>query len=222
METNTIIAITTRNRPECLEKCLLAWGTYYPEIRIIIVDDASDVEYCDSDYRFSDRVGIPRAKNKCVELCMMSGAEHIFLVDDDCYPTQRGGLERYIESGFNHMCYTFYDRGNKTNNGYIHHNVGNGCMMYFHRSIFETIGGFDTNFGLGKHEHNQMSHRCYYNGLIPHPYIDFIGSSEYFYCLDQGSGHARSFSEEENKQLIDSGKKYSSKTFASKEFISYI
>ena len=222
MEKSTIIAISTRNRPDDLELCLMHWGEFCPNIRVIIVDDASEPSYCDSDYRFSERVGIPRVKNKCIELCMLSGAEHIFLVDDDCYPIKHGGLERYIESGFKHMCYTFYDRGKKTKNGFVKHNVGNGCMMYFHRIIFETIGGFDTRFGLGKHEHNQMSHRCYYNGLIPHPYIDFYGSSEYFYCLDQEPGHIRSFSEEENLRLIKSGKKKYDNTFASKEFISYI
>ena len=219
---NVVVAITTRNRPNDLERCLESWKTHYPEIPIIIVDDASDVKYCKSNYRFTTRAGIPRAKNKCIELSMLTDACNIILCDDDAYPIKRGGLELYINSPYNHMCYTFLPNGRRLDEKHVTHNLGNGCLMYYHRSVFEKIGGFDTSFGLGKYEHAQLSHRCYYNGLIPKPYIDIVDSNEYFYCLDQEPGHQRSFTKFEMDDLIRSGRKHFIKTISSKEFISYI
>lgn len=218
---NISIAITTRNRPECLEMCLRAWGEYYPSIKVIIVDDGSDPSYCDADYRFSERVGISRAKNKCIELAMNTSAEHIFLVDDDTYPIAPGGLEKYIESPYKHMCYSFTPVVGRVNGEYKKHNLGNGCLMYMHRSVFEQIGGFDTTF-FATCEHNQFSYRCFYADLIPNPYIDFKGSSDYFHCLDQDKGHERTMSEEERKRYKREYKKYFSESLANTEFVSYL
>lgn len=221
MENEAVICITTRNRPEDLERCLYAWDKFYPEIPIIIVDDASDIVYCKSDYRFTKQAGISRAKNKCIELSMLKDVDHIILADDDAIPIKRGGLEKYIESKYNHLCYTFLPNGNKLDDNHTKHTLGNGCLMYFNRVVFETIGGFDTTF-FAKYEHTQLSHRCYYNGLIPMPYIDIKNSMEYFHCFDQDEGHKRSFSELEMRDLLRSGSKHFIKTLNSKEFFSYI
>lgn len=149
MKTDIAICITTRNRPNTFAKTeseiyrLKPIGAY-----IFLVDDASD-EYVLHDYRFSERAGIPRAKNKCLELAMSSGAEHIFLFDDDCYPIAKDWHLPYINSPYKHLCYTFAKRISG-DNSHSFHQMGNGCMMYFHRSVIETIGGFDTRFGMGK------------------------------------------------------------------------
>lgn len=216
-----VVAITTRNRPDDLERCLSAWDKFYSEIPILIVDDASDEAVIGANYRFDKRAGIPRAKNKCIELAINGGYEHIILADDDCFPTRPGGIEKYVESPYSHMCYTFL-KGRHLGNGYKIHNLGNGCLMYFNKIVFDTIGGFDTAFGLGKYEHSQLSHRCYHNGLSPHPFIDFIGSGDYFHCLDQDGGHKRTLTNDEMSELLKDGRKHFYKTLASKEFIPYI
>lgn len=204
---NFKVAITTRNRPNELERVLIEVTKYVNERDIIIVDDASDIEYCRSDYRFETRAGIPRAKNKCLELAMRSSAEHIFLIDDDCYPLCCDAFSKYIESPYDHLCYTFLPISRKLP-GHKTHNLGNGCMLYLTRKCIDTVGGFSTQFGLGKYEHSLYSRQVHKSGLIPHPFIDVIGSDKLWYCLDQEKGHKRSFTNQEMTNLLNSGRKH--------------
>ena len=63
------IAITTRNRPNEFEKVVGNIRNHtHCNYQLIIVDDASDEVYCDADYRFETRVGIPSAKNKAFNI----------------------------------------------------------------------------------------------------------------------------------------------------------
>lgn len=201
------VAITTRNRPNELERVLIEVTKYVNERDIIIVDDASDIEYCKSDYRFETRAGIPRAKNKCIEIFMRTNSGNLFLLDDDTWPLIEDAFKKYIESPYDHLCYTFL-----TPNGTLPrhkiHTLGNGCMMYMSRKCIETVGGFSTEFGLGKYEHSLYSRQVYKSGLIPHPFIDVIGSDKLWYCLDQEKGHKRSFTEKEMSELLNSGRKH--------------
>ncbi|MDT5047337.1 MAG: hypothetical protein QOG75_3211, partial [Mycobacterium sp.] len=89
------VAITTHNRHDVLARTLKQIEMVTPEtIPVFIVDDASDPPAATMTpemdkhnwVRFNDNVGIPRAKNKCIELCMQTTANHFFLLDDDCYP----------------------------------------------------------------------------------------------------------------------------------------
>src|SRR5690606_13367573 len=106
------ICITTRNRPEAFHKCWLEWeclALEHQNVETFYVDDASDNIYLEGKnvYRFTERVGIPSAKNKSLELAMDWGADHIFLADDDVYPISTDAITPYIEAGQHHLCYTF-------------------------------------------------------------------------------------------------------------------
>ena len=80
------VAITTHDRPDTLKRALDAWKKYLPSNAIlVVVDDASKIKVTNATYRFDKPVGVAIAKNKCIEILMKSGVQHLFLFDDDCW-----------------------------------------------------------------------------------------------------------------------------------------
>lgn len=78
------IAITTRNRYEIFKKTYDEMKKHAPKNSVIVVvDDASTTPCPEATYRFTENVGIARAKNKCFELLYKAGCEHFFLFYDD-------------------------------------------------------------------------------------------------------------------------------------------
>jgi glycosyltransferase involved in cell wall biosynthesis len=216
MNHKVAIAISTRNREEpyfkCLQEHLLR---VIGEHHIFVVDDQSEPKYCTSDHRFNERSGISAVKNKCLKLCYESGADHIFLFDDDTYPISENWWLPYIESELEHAMYCF---GHGRNAGkYKCHHTPNGCMLYFTRKCIDTIGGFDTNYP-NKYEHTDLSRRIYNAGLTPAPYIDVIGSDKLIYCMDQDNATQRSFTQKEMNDNLKSGYDYFMSQANSKEF----
>jgi len=223
------ICISTRNRPSEFNICYQEWKkAVYSEhynINLFVVDDASDKIYYEADYIFLVRSGIPRVKNKCIELAMDWGAEHIFLVDDDVYPKLGvDSIKPYIESKFNLLCYTFYKPIIQDSN-HKFHLKGNGCMMYLNKVIIECIGGFDNEFKLGKYEHTQYFERAHSFGLTPAtpgtPFIDIRDSHLLFHSMDEHHEVKRSFSNEEMTDLLNINKEHYYKTRFQTEFIPY-
>ena len=213
------ICITTRNRPEELQKVVDKIKQHTNcEYQLIVVDDASEVTYCDASYRFEERAGIPAVKNKCLELAKY---DHIFLFDDDTYPIADEWYLPYINSGKNHLCFTFLTAF-KRKEGFKYFTLGNGCMLYVTRKCIDTIGGFDWNYGLGKYEHVDFSRRIHNAGLTESVFMDIDNSSELLYCMDQKKEIERSFSREEMRKLLKSGEKHFKKSRKSKEYISYV
>lgn len=213
------ICITTRNRNKefwiVVEK--IKRHTLI-EHELIIVDDASDFKYCDADYRFETRSGIPAAKNKCLELAKY---DHIFLFDDDTYPIVDEWYLPYVNSGKEHLCYTFLGKY-KSVNGFKYHTLGNGCMLYVTRKCIDTIGGFDWNYGLGKYEHVDFSRRIHNAGLTDAQFMDIENSHELLRCMDQKREIPRSFTPTEMRTLLRSGDKYFRENRLSKEYINYM
>lgn len=221
MTTGSIaICITTRNRRDALDKCAAQHTLFRVEgARYFIVNDAGEPTPYD-DFRFSDRVGIPRAKNKCIELAMASGAEHIFLFDDDCYPISDGWEVPYIRSPHPHLCFTFLP-SYATEAGHKYHHLGNGCMMYVHRSVVDRIGGMDPAFGIGKYEHAHFSHRACAAGLIPAPFIDVEGSEGLLHAMDASGEVERTMSSEEMARQMRAGETHFYATKDRREFVGY-
>lgn len=210
MEKQTIaICITTRNRPKELRKCIEQHEKHLPKnARIFVVDDASEPPAYRYDCRMVERSGIPRVKNECLKLAIKFGCEHIFLYDDDTYPIADRWELPYINSPYPHLCYSFNSVSNFRLERYghkAHRPPANGCMMYVHKSVVDRIGGFDTNFGIGKFEHNQFSNRCVSAGLIPYPYIDVVDSDKLIYSMDKYKEVERTMTKEEMK--LQSGSK---------------
>ena len=212
------VAITTRNRQQSFYDTYNSVKQFTDNI--IVVDDASDINYSNADFRFNEIVGIPKAKNKCIELFMNTNSEHLFLLDDDVIIKDKAFFDRYIQSKYNHLCYSFTPIKKKENDIKIHH-IPNGCAMYFNRICFDVVGGFDTKFGLGKYEHLDLSRRIYNVGLTPYPYIDLIGSRNWIKSLDNRKEIKRSFSIDEMSSLLKKGRNYFLSKKDSIEFIDY-
>lgn len=178
------VCVTTRNRRSALDKSATQHAKHRVEgASYFFVNDAGEPTPYD-DYRFTERVGIPKAKNMCLQLAMDWGADHIFLFDDDCFPIADDWHLPYIQSGEHHLCYTFLESVGKVN-GLKIHALGNGCCLYFTRHCIETVGGFDTDFELGKFEHTELSHRIHNAGLTPYVFMDVIGSDKLFHSMDE-------------------------------------
>lgn len=213
------ICITTRNRPKAFNMVLAQIEQHTKcEYQLVVVDDASDRQYCSVDYRFSERAGIPAVKNKCLELAKY---DHIFLFDDDAYPIVDGWYLPYINSGKEHLCFTFLTAF-KRKEGFKYHTLGNGCMLYVTRKCIDTIGGFDWNYGLGKYEHVDFSRRIHNAGLTESVFIDVENSSNLLYCMDQKREIERSFDKVEMRNLLQSGGVHFRKNRNSKELIPYV
>lgn len=213
------ICITTRNRPESFAIVLERIRQHTNcEYQLIVVDDASETPYYDASYRFSERSGIPAAKNKCLELAKY---DHTFLFDDDTYPVADEWYLPYINSGKEHLCYSFLPYF-KAKNGFKYHTLGNGCMLYVTRKCIDTIGGFDWNYGLGKYEHVDFSRRIHNAGLTESIFMDVDNSSNLLYCMDHKREIQRSFDKVEMRNLLYSGGVHFRKNRNSKELIPYV
>ena len=213
------ICITTRNRKEAFNLVLHKIKQHTNcEYQLIVVDDASETPYYDASYRFSERSGIPAVKNKCLELAKH---DHIFLFDDDTYPIADEWYLPYINSGKEHLCFTFLT-ALKRKDGFKYHTLGNGCMLYVTRKCIDTIGGFDWNYGLGKYEHVDFSRRIFNAGLTKSIFMDVEGSDKLLYCMDQKKEITRSFDKVEMTNLLSSGSKHFRQNRFSKEYINYV
>lgn len=188
------ICITARNRIDVLMRCIIEHTKYLPKgARLIIVDDASDDPVIFADYRFEQNVGIPKAKNKCLELAEDWGADHIFLFDSDTWPLQQGWHVPYVQSIEPHLMYQFaLPTKPKSDmqevyrdNRIVAYNRTRGAMLYVEKIVLDTVGGFDTAYGLGFYEHPDYSNRIHNAGLTTHRAADVVGSGNLLYCLDQ-------------------------------------
>jgi glycosyltransferase involved in cell wall biosynthesis len=175
-----------------------------PNSRIVVVDDASEYDImgyamgagCDRFHRFSENVGIARAKNKCFEL--LDDCEHIFLFDDDTFPLIPDWYLPYCTSKENHLMYIFQAFQNGTPCGDMRllyrddkisaYNHVRGCMLYYKQACLKAVGGMDSIFckwGKWGNEHGDLSNRIFNAGLTTFRYMDIPSSKGYFYSGDE-------------------------------------
>ncbi len=183
------IGITAHNRRMTAANTIKWWLNFLPEnTKMVVVDDCSD-EPISSTFRFNQNVGISVAKNKCIEL--LEGCDYVFLSDDDCYPLVKNWHVPYIESGQKHLCMSFSKDsapiGSKKiidGSPLMVNRLVRGCLMFFHRSVFEKLGGFNTSFiGYGS-EHVEFTRRIHSAGFTPYPFMDVVNSNRMFMALD--------------------------------------
>lgn len=200
------VAITTHNRSAELLVCLAKVKENSPaDFEIVIIDDATanrsltedNFEFLGADqyYYFENNVGIAAAKNKCVELLMNAGCDHIFLFDDDTYPIKSDWWRPYAESPEPHLAYIFADfaKGKKLNDTFevyrdaqhVAYTHQRGCMLYYARSAIEQVGGMDWDFGRWGFEHPNLADRIFNSGLTTFRYMDVLGSAELIYSGDE-------------------------------------
>ncbi|MCK9601241.1 MAG: glycosyltransferase [Sphaerochaeta sp.] len=204
------VAVTTRNRPRQLARCVARIRQFSPPgTPIIVVDDASDIPAEGATYRFEKQAGIARAKNKCLELLDDTGAEHLFLFDDDCWPIKADWWKPYIESPQPHLMYIFQItrptrvkwRITYRDSSHVAWNRPCGCMLYITRKALHKVGGMRTDFGLWGGEHGCWSQRIHNTGLTTWPFTDVKGSERLFYSMDE---HWRQYKPEDfTRSIVD-------------------
>jgi GT2 family glycosyltransferase len=234
------VAVTTRNRHDVLARTLKQIELVTPEpIPVFIVDDASDPPAVDMTpemdkhdwVRFDQNVGIPRAKNKCIELCMQTSADHFFLLDDDCYPVIEHWWLPYISAEEHHYSYIFTHWENGTAVGdcseiYRDDKVrafdqARGCAMYLTRDVIERVGGFDPVFGLGMEEHLEYSRRINNAGLTTFAFQDIVGSERIWYSFDRAQAGARSIPQTTRAELLKRNRPLAEARKGSAAYIEY-
>ena len=191
----TGIAITTHNRYEVFKETLKNVKKHSKGCKIVVVDDGSDVPVKEADFRFETAQGIAIAKNKCIELLLEAGCEHLFLLDDDTYPIKDNWTEAYKNAGEPHLMYIFQDfkTGVKLNDTHLvyqnskikAHSHARGCLLYYHKSAIEVAGGMNPIFGKWGCEHPNHSERIYNLGLTTFKYMDVVNSHELIYSADE-------------------------------------
>lgn len=227
------ICLTTRGRDKYLSRSLTNHLKYLPAgARLFVVDDGSEepkqlegVEY----HYFKHNVGIPRAKNKCLELADAWGADHIFLFDDDIYPVKKGWADGYIASPEAHLSYCWSDIKPGEYGDKHYYSVGKrlyeddevfsfshprGQMLYIDANkVLPRIGGFDPIYGKGMVEHVDWSWRIHNAGLSTWKNQDIVDSEQLFYSIDENANsepeyvttidnHMRTVIDKENQRIL--------------------
>lgn len=200
------IAITTRNRPDVLSVCLRHFSVFKPvfEYSFVVLDDNSDEDVAVANERScvehgfsmsyvyaSERMGIAKAKNQCLE--RLGDCDYCFLFDDDCFPKQLGWDELYVNcykhSGCHHLLYNAhigpYAPVGKAF-GVEEYNAELGVLMFMTRHCIDVIGGFDERYGIYGYEHMEYTRRAQEailtnklgRSCVP------IGASNYIYAFD--------------------------------------
>lgn len=164
---------TTGERADLLAQAWPAWEAANPDVLRIIED--------------REKVGVPYAKNRSIAALMDAGVEHLFLADDDVWPTVTDPFSPYVADALPHLMWCWgRKRRLSRNERYTTWNHPRGVMLYVHRSVVERVGGMRTEFGRGGSEHVEWSRRIHQAGFTPSPYIDLTISPTLWHAEDMG------------------------------------
>lgn len=223
------IGLTVHNRYDIAKKCIANIKNFMPEGSILkIVDDASEIPFEGSDYRFNSNVGIAKAKNMCFEL--LQGCDEIFLFDEDCWPIVKDWHLPYIKSDQPHLSFTFdklingRQNGNRVvlnSDGLVSFGNPCGCMLYFNKICLEKVGGFDEGFGRYGYDHVNLSVRIFNAGLTKARFLDVPNSLNLFHSMDYAMEVKSSVPEADRaKSIVVNRVKYN-RDFKSSQYIPY-
>ena len=180
------VGITTHNRRDIFNHSFTRWRKHLPAGAVlVVVDDASDSPCPDATYRFDINVGAPTAKNKCLELLMTAGCDHLFLADDDIYPTVDDWWKPYVDSPEPHLCWARPRRRRlpttRTEDSHIVTDWPSGAVLYMERRVVELVGGYDAaTFGAVGFDHANYSDRIHAYGLTRWRFADTEQSGDMF------------------------------------------
>ncbi len=189
------IGITTRNRPKVFELCLKYFYTYTPnnsaQFEIFSYNDASTIDYTiPATETGQTRIGIAKAKNKCLHHLYNADCTHIFLFDDDCFPITDKWWQPIIDSQQAHLSYAVPIEGHNTvltqNNDLLSMSHLWGCMLYFDIEKCGKIW-YDERFDIYGYEHCELSRRLHRQGKSPYLCTTIKGIENYIYSLDFAS-----------------------------------
>lgn len=221
-ETIGVAISSTGERLEFLETCVTAWRKVLPLGSVLVVTVDGDDEACDRAYEAYDpsrfgnlyqigqpteqwyspfgtrdgRIGVAANKNTGIELLMTAGVDHLFLSDDDTWPTHEKALGLHTGPQMPPHSMVCWGRNRLTEAkraaGYATWSWPRGVMMYAHRSVIERVGGMVEAFGPGGHEHVEWSNRIFAANLTPAQYVSPLeyahnvghGANVYWNCED--------------------------------------
>lgn len=205
------------------------WKKYLPKgARLFLVDDGSDLPFPNADIRNDKAMGIAYCKNQCLTLC--EGADYVFLADDDTYPVSKGWYLPYVNSGLNHLCFTFdkHHDGTPTGRGFIKSVNGIsyfrspcGPVLFFTKKCLDVVGGMDIEYGRWGTEHQALSMRIHNAGLTPYPFMDVSNSLELFHSEDYHKTAIRSVPSSERAMLIKKNQQKYAREIKSAHYIPY-
>lgn len=207
------VGITTHNRQDVMIKTHEHWRKLLPsDAVLVVVDDASETPYEEADYRFEENVGVAQAKNKCLELLEDAGVVHYFLSDSDLYPIHRDWWKPYIESPEPHLSYQFLDLAGPVklhdmkelyrDKHHVAYTGQRGCLLYYHKSCLERVGGFDPIYGRAQYEHGDLANRIHAAGLTTWRYADVVDSHKLWHSMDEFVQVTRSVPNDEQRDLV--------------------
>jgi hypothetical protein len=202
------IAVTTRNRNTMLAEALHHHTNHQPSGAVtVVVDDASDKPVDGADYRFDRRVGVATAKNKCLDLLMAAGVDHLFLFDDDVWPVADEWWRPYVESPEPHLAHTWGLTPIWQDQHHTAWHASGGTMLYYTRAVINDVGGMRTDFGMWGCEHVNLSDRIHNRGHTTWRYADVTGSERLFHALDKDPGHRSVATAGDRAHNRDAGRK---------------
>ncbi|WNL63390.1 hypothetical protein [Citrobacter phage Tr1] len=120
-------------------------------------------------YTDEERKGVSHARNKVLE--HFDGYDHVFIFDDDCYPTRPGWEDFFIEhaqkNGVHYMalpeifCGDLLDVQGEMTTWFS----ALGCFIYQNALAIQIIGGYNTAYNRYGYEDAGRSHRAIKAGL---------------------------------------------------------
>ncbi len=171
------VGVTTRSRHESAAFTIKKIVDHSGDCRVLVVDDNSDSEQRTQPYGHAEifyateRLGVARAKNKCLEL--LEDCDYIFLFDDDCFPKVQQWWVPFTNAsattGNHHFMYIGADHYgfiNKINDVTIWQGAS-GQMMMVSQKVLQVVGGFQAHSNYG-YEHIRYTHRIHRAGLTPY------------------------------------------------------
>ncbi len=208
------LALTTCNRWNLFKVC--ADSLPKADLTVVINDGAPYEGY---DYRehfdycvqHTKNLGVTATKNDAFRFLMEHDCEHLFMIEDDVFVSDKNIFQHYLETarktGIYHLHYAFHGPGNRDSNGNpvsrkivkdetgapllsLNKNIV-AAFSYSHRSIIDNIGYIDTRYH-NAWEHVDHTLQAIKAGLHP-PFWWFADApSSFNFVKDQDEGHSKS------------------------------
>ena len=201
---NVFLGVTTMNRPRYLDKCLRSIQTHLEGVCSLVAvhDDGSDPRY-NAEYRRAFRripnaliqvspknEGVAKSKNALLRAGLASGADWLFLCEDDILVQSPEAITGYIAAceatGISHLSFSHHGPAN------LNIPDGDGPVSFFTHSIgawtcytrecLEATGLFDEQMiNAFEHVHHDMRliRDGFMPGAAPHQFPDASGSAKW-------------------------------------------
>lgn len=208
------VAITTYNRRERFNETVAKWRELH-DGPLVVVDDGSDVAVPLSTHydviHHPVNLGIAAAKNTALAALADLSVDHMFLADDDTYPTEPNWADGYVNCpepflihGFD-MAPSHWTSAATRHGDLLSWDKPRGCLIYAYRpDILPVVGGLHTAFGKHGGEHGNWADRIHAAGLTSAPHMSLYDSP--FWCADQDEAGISSIEYSQQWRHVDASR----------------